>query len=250
VDGDLRFNYQTPLTIRGDLILRQGARIDASIGNPVLTVQGNITVASAPCTWAAGKGGCRLTGIADQAIDLGLLDGTFEPVLIDKPAGRVILQSDLSCASLDHQAGTLEPNGKSITTPGNSRIHPGAKLAATLDGSAWSVGGALDWQGQEGDLLSLRGTSLWRLNALGAVIVRYTDVAFCDARDGNPINALDGTSIDGGNNLNWLFPPVQPFAVAAGCVQLPGAQAGIPAVPTAVAGEAFVAAAEKGVVHA
>jgi len=85
---------------------------------------------------------------------------------------------------------------------------------------------------------------------MGVATVRYTDVAFCDARGGNVINALDGTSINGGNNLNWLFPPRQPFAVAAGCVQSPGTVAGIPIVPTAVAGEMFVAAAETGVVHA
>lgn len=270
VDGNVQFNYAAPVNVRSNLILRPGTVMDMGSGNAILTVQGDVAAGEGPCTWLAGTGGLHFAGTGDQLLDVAGVEGALDPILIAKPTGRLILQSDLNCTGLDHQEGTLEPNGKSITTTGNCWIRPGAKLADSLDGSTWLVGGDLDWQGQDDDLLALRGTSPWSLSALGEVAVRYADVAFCDASAGSAISALDGTSINSGNNLNWLFPPVQPFAVDAGCVLSTGAQAGIPVVPTAVtgetfvavaeaavsvvptavAGETFVAAAEKGVVHA
>ncbi len=247
VDGNVQFGSGAAVNNRSNLIVRPGAVMDTGSGNVILSVEGNLSAGEGPCTWLAGTGGLHFTGSGDQILDVAGVEGALDPVFIAKPEGRLILQSDLSCVSLDHQSGTFEPDGKSITATGNCWIRPGAKLADALDGSAWSVGGDLDWQGQEGDLLSLRGTSPWLLNALGATSVRFANAAFCDASGGGAINALDGTSINGGNNLNWRFPPVQPFAVPAGCVQSSGTLAGIPVVPTAVAGETFVAVAEAGI---
>lgn len=249
IAGELRFTSYAPVTVRGDFVIRTGATVNAA-GNPMLTLHGNIWAEPGVWTWLAGAGRCNLAGVGDQTVDLGDMEGTFDPIYINKPSGRLVLQSDLQCRSLDHSAGILDPGGRSVTTLGDCRIQVGAKLAEPLDGSAWTVGGSLYWQGRSGDLLALRGTSRWSLSVLGEAVVHYADVAYSDARAGGVINALDGTSINGGNNLNWLLPPIQPFAVAAGCVQTTGALAGIPVVPTAVAGEAFVAAAEKGVVHA
>jgi len=249
-DGEVRFGSGTAVTVRNCLTIRPGAIVKAAGTNPVFSIQGDIRAEPGTYTWLAGTGGCRFTGTGDQTLHLGNVEGTFDPVIIEKPAGRLFLENDLVCQSLEHRSGILDPGGKSITTIGDCRIRPGARLADSLNGSAWSVGGSLDWQGQDGDQLVLHGDSPWTLSAMGVATVRYTDVAFCDARGGNVINALDGTSINGGNNLNWLFPPRQPIAVAAGCVQSPGTVAGIPIVPTAVAGEMFVAAAETGVVHA
>lgn len=247
VDGNVQFNYAAPVNIRSNLILRPGAVMDMGSGNAILTVQGDVAAGEGPCTWQAGTGGLHFVGTGDQLLDVAGIAGALDPIFIAKPAGQLILQSDLSCVSTDHQAGTLEPNGKSISTTGNCRIYAGTKLAGSLDGSAWSVGGDLDWQGQDGDLLALWGTSPWSLSAMGEVTVRYTDVAFCDASAGTAISALDGTSINSGNNLNWHFPPVQPFSVDTGCVHSTGAHVGIPVVPTAVAGETFVAVAEAAV---
>ena len=140
VDGEVRFSQYAPLTIRNELILRAGALIDAAGNNPVVTIEGHVTATESGSTWLAGTNGCHFTGSGDQTVDLGAIEGVLDPVIINKPSGRLVLQSSLPCDGLDHQAGELVLEGNAIATSGSCRIAPGARVAAPLDGSVWTIG--------------------------------------------------------------------------------------------------------------
>ena len=74
-----------------------------------------------------------------------------------------------------------------------------------MNASTITIGGDMDIDGESGDLLDWVGTATWTLNVTGTATASYVNVAYSDASSGTAINARDGTSTNGGNNINWDF---------------------------------------------
>lgn len=249
------------VTVRGDTLIKAGATVIRAYNTPPqipIKLYGNLIAEAGAWTWTTNQVGGAVVvflGSGNRVIDLGGMVGVFSPLAIEMD-GTLTAQSDIRCGAVDHRAGTFDPAGRSIVTAkkyngdsGNSQIHAGAKLATPLDGSTWTVGGNLEWIGLVGDLLGLKGNAPWWLSVAGSSIVRYVDVAYSDARgSAAPIDATDETSVDGGHNLNWLFPRVltPPFSVAAGGLYVPGTAAGQRHVPGPMSGRPYSSSPRSG----
>lgn len=88
-----------------------------------------------------------------------------------------------------------------------------AKVATFTGGGTYAVAtnGSLTFTGTTGNLLTLQSSdsSDWDLevsNTGTTVTVLYVDVSHSNAAGFKQIDADDGTSVNGGNNTNWLLP--------------------------------------------
>lgn len=136
-------------------------------------------------------------------------------------------------------AGTVDFNGKAITTTGDLTIAIGGQIlgdADAMDGAVLTVGGNCDLNGESGDQLIFKWTAAWSLIITGTIdmdyvtftpastntmllqvhgvtaTASYTVAAYSDASGAGhtTIDATDGTNTDNGNNENWDFGPTGP----------------------------------------
>ena len=145
-----------------------------------------------------------------------LNDFTLNGSTITAPSGTLTVAGDFTNTSgtFTHNSGTLSLNGTSQTVSGNTSFNNFTKTTSSADtltftaSSTQTIAGTLTLQGASGNLLTLVSSSSgtrWNITVNGSSTVSYVNVSDSDASLGNVINAAGGTSVDGGNNLNWLF---------------------------------------------
>ncbi len=247
VEGDLALVLADSGTITVD---QSGGAPDWEIGGDV-TVEGGL---AGRVAWKCGSGRLAATGNQTQRWDWSLVSGPLEQIVIDKRWGALVLTGSLACRGWTHRLGVFDPGGQEIACHGDFTIEPGGRLAAdpgTMDGCSIAVGGRLSIAGRLGARLRLLATSGWRLTVIGEAVARFVDVAHCDATAGTIIDASDGTSINGGGNLNWRFahwPAAGAGKVAAAAVGSAGSTAG--AVHSAGGpGQVFTPGSQRGAIH-
>lgn len=85
-------------------------------------------------------------------------------------------------------------------------------------GSTYNINNlSLNGQAIDTRILLVSGTpsTQWVLNISGTASVSYVNVTDSDASGGDTITANNGTSLNGGNNLNWLFPASNKYWVGS-----------------------------------
>ncbi|MCP4549642.1 MAG: hypothetical protein GY835_24570 [bacterium] len=183
--------------------------------DPDLAYQGDVVwddqVGGASITYTRGLGDTTFSGAAAQSVDME--DQAIEHTVIDKSAGTLTLGEDYTCLAFTGTAGTLDPNGKTVTITNNawwgSRFDFSTDADA-LNGCAWVIGGNF-----QGNAQSMRATAAWDLQVTGTAVVSGAgDVAYSDASGFTEITAYGWT--DNNNNTNWDFLPAQ-----SGIIHLP-----------------------------
>ena len=197
------------LTCTGNLLFNNSkpdgspCTIDNSVSNPSFVVHGDVTVdeTRGPFNYTKGGGTFTFGGGNDQSIDLN--GWTIEDVVSDKTGGTVTLADAFTADSFTGTAGTLDPNGQTVTTVGACVWASGfgfLNAATALDGCSWIVGGAFSADSQ-----TLQATAGWTLTVTGTAIATGVDVEHSDASGGSRIIANDSTNTDSGNNSHWVF---------------------------------------------
>ncbi|MEK7218883.1 MAG: hypothetical protein AAB728_05465, partial [Patescibacteria group bacterium] len=136
-----------------------------------------------------------------------LLGKTVEDIVINKTHGTVQLTGTGTTDSLLVSSGTLDFNGKAITTVGNVTIGTTGQVNPRgLPGSVITVGGNMSLTGETNDKLNLSATGSWTLTVNGAsAVARNVTVANANAGAGREIDALGGSNVNGGGNNHWNF---------------------------------------------
>jgi hypothetical protein len=196
VAGNLTFTH----TGNGNAIVTLAGKASS------LTIGGNVSRTGAGTgtdTWTKGTAETEVTfnGTGSQSVAFPCTGQG--PVKINKPSGTLTLAAALNCQSLTVAAGTIDPNGQTITTAGDCTLTGGnfVDAADTMDGSIWNVGGNVRWA--TSGRLKLRGSSAWELNATGVARVVRPEVSHCDASGGVEVLGVNG--VDGGDNTHWKF---------------------------------------------
>ncbi|MEK7217982.1 MAG: hypothetical protein AAB728_00800, partial [Patescibacteria group bacterium] len=175
--------------------------IDNGTYNSNWTFLGNVSM-NEPSTgrvaWTKGTGAITLSGSSLQQVDPG--GKSMEDIVVNKTHGIVQLTGTGTLDSMTVSSGTVDFNGKAITTIGDLTIGIlGQVNPRGLPGSVLTVGGNLSLTGAAGDLLNLSATGAWTLTVNGAsAVATYTTVAYSDASGGTQILATGGTNTDGG----------------------------------------------------
>jgi len=245
------------VTVQGDLTFALSGSGNVTVysifGSPTWTLQGDVVhteSSSGSLLWSKGSGSITASGSANQSWGFGS-PGTLEAITVNKAGGTLTLTTALTCASLTHQAGTIDPNGQTITVNSDCTIQTGAKIdtaSDALDGSTWTIYGDFDWQGTSGNVLALNATAAWTLSVSGSASARYVSVAYSDASGGTTIDALGGSNTDNENNINWLFTRTLVGGVSvaqAGVGSTSVANTGIGSISVSQAGVGSVSAAPK-----
>jgi len=98
-------------------------------------------------------------------------------------------------------AGTF--NYSSPENPGTVQFEP----ESTATFTNFNVSGGLSRR----IILKPHGSnSAWYLNVANQPTLSYVEPYYSDASIGSKVYASDGTSVDGGNNINWVFPAEAP----------------------------------------
>ncbi|MEK7218217.1 MAG: hypothetical protein AAB728_01995, partial [Patescibacteria group bacterium] len=188
--------------------------INNGANNPDIQFKGNVTLnkGTGRVAWTKGTGTLTLSGsTATQQVTL--LGESVEDIVINKTHGTVRLTGTGTLDSLLVSSGTVDFNGKAITTTGNLTIGTTGQVNPRgLPGSAIAVGGNLSLTGAAGDLLNLSATGAWTLSVTGTASASYVTAAYSNAGGGTAVDATDGTSTNGGNNTNWNFPASRSIA--------------------------------------
>lgn len=185
-----------------------------------------------------GAGNC----LVDEAIDIATLDLTGYEGEVDFSTHDIAVSGDvdLSSASIDGGSSDLQLDGSSAQTltaagqtlydltitnsdttsgvvfvgsltVGGTFLDEVASHILTFDNSASYTINNLTLNGQAtGTRITLQsdaGDSQWGLAVSGSQSISNVSVSDSDASDGDEIDADDGTNENGGNNLNWLWPP-------------------------------------------
>ncbi|MFA6510106.1 MAG: DUF2341 domain-containing protein, partial [Candidatus Peribacteraceae bacterium] len=176
-----------------------------NVNNPAITFLGDVIVTetSSTLTWTKGTGTITLSGATAQSVNL--LGKSVEDVVINKTHGTVQLTGTGTLDSLLVSSGTIDFNGKAITTVGGLTIGATGQVnPAGLPGSSLIVGGNLSLTGEAGDLLNLSATGSWTLNVTGTATASYATVKGGDASAGATVSAKTSVT-DQGYNKNWDF---------------------------------------------
>ena len=169
-----------------------------------LQVSGDVNLGSLT-TLVPGTGSLIFTAASGTQI-LTPKPASTHPFIQHSGAGTLQLAAqDLTCASFSQSAGTLDLNGRNLTTvsSGNFSISNGTTTSfANLNGRTITVAGNTQITGQSGNLVDMNPAA-WTLAATGTVDVHFATVANCNATisDGVATN-----SVDGGGNTKWAFP--------------------------------------------
>jgi hypothetical protein len=165
------------------------------------------------------------TGAASQTHTIGGGVTIDSGATLTAPSGGTIaVAGDWNNAgTFTHSSGTVSWNGGSQTSTGSTTFYnlsvtgSFARTVTFTAGSTTSVAnnGTLTLTGASSQLLTLQSSSGsdWNLqvsNTGTTVNVDYVSVSRSNASGYKQIDASDGTSVDGGNNTNWLFPAAGP----------------------------------------
>lgn len=199
IAGNLTFTH----TGNGNIVVTLAGKASS------ISVGGNISRTGAGTgtdIWTKGTAATEVTFNGAGAQSIAFPATGQGPVVVNKASGTLTLAAALTCDALTITAGTVDPNGQTITTTGDCIVMPGANFSSDADafnGCAWVVGGDLNWRGTAAPLL-LNATAGWTLTVTGVAYVSRATVAYSDASGGTLIPDHNGTN--GGNNTNWTFP--------------------------------------------
>jgi len=203
------------ITFNGDFQLKAqgsgGLTVTAITNNPDLTILGSVdytgtgtgteSVSMGNGTWTVGGNIDFSGGTVDASTSTFVLNGTSTQTLTMDGNNLNILQITNSSSGV-YFADNLTLSTFTATA-GNTELYfcGGSTFTFTnieLDGQSVS------------SRIVLRSTSTgtaWYLTVTGTQSVSYVDVEDSDASGGNTILAIDGTSINSGNNIKWDFGP-------------------------------------------
>jgi hypothetical protein len=181
--------------------------INSTAANTNWTIPGNIifTETSGSITWNKGTGTITLNGTGAQSIDTD--NKALEDIVINKASGDTTLTSALTTDSFTGTStgtGKFDPNGQTLTIPGNCSWASAFDFLAdadALNGCTWDIGGNFTADGQ-----TLNASASWALEVDGTAVASGTGaVAYSDASGFTEITASAGPWTDNGNNSNWDF---------------------------------------------
>ncbi len=226
------------LTIGGEIVFKGDVTFDADVAGETYTIdntgnagdgydiefQGAVTalesgeaatIACLPGATAVIKFG----GAGTSHVDLALLGDSIGHIELDKGGGAaVIFTSDVVCSSFEGTAGWLSTSADvTIETiaGGNFTVGPNVSVSPLWNaGCALVIAGDLSLSGEPGNLLTFDPDGAWTIDVNGSATATYVDVKNCDANGGTEIDASDGTCVDSGSNLHWLFPLLMPYLIA------------------------------------
>jgi len=200
-------------------------------GSNVLNVYGNWTNDG---TFIPGSGTVTFNG-SGSLISGGTSAGPFHNLTVSSGTRQVMVNNVKVDGKLTIDAGagfSIMDGGLNLYTGEGGPVDVDIDGTLTLEPSSGS--GGIYWFVNEGSLVDLdSGGTLtlhgfddsnrvylrssaegvqWYLNDYTTSAhnpsVEYVDVRDCNALGGNTIYADDGTNIDSGNNINWIFTPV------------------------------------------
>ena len=164
-----------------------------------LDITGDITT-DANTNWTKGAGTITLSGTIAQSINLNGL--SVEAIDIDKTAGTVTFAANVSPTAFTVSQGTVDINGKTITTTSHVTVAAGTTVNDTIGGGGFVVGGNFAINGSSGSGVVWNGPDL---QITGTAAALYTTVTNSNATGGTEVTATNST--DGGGNTNWVFGP-------------------------------------------
>lgn len=198
-------------TFNGDFIRGTSGtvRFDNSVNNPSFVFKGAVDLSAGTVVYTKGSGTVTLSGDAAQAINF---DGhVTEEIEIAKPAETATFGAGVTCDAFLGTQGTVDFNGQTINVVGDFTMLVGSQLSGDQGGALLIVGG----------MLSLTGEPFARvvINNLDFAVTAFALASYCnvtlsDASAGSEICAENGTNIDGGGNINWVFPAQVPILPA------------------------------------
>ncbi|MBA7467459.1 hypothetical protein ES707_02677 [subsurface metagenome] len=204
------------ITINGDFQFKaQGSgnlTVTAVTNNPDLDIGGSVDytgtgagtelVSMGDGTWTVGGNIDFSGGTVDASTSTFVLNGTSTQTLTMDGNSLNILQITNSSSDGVYFADSLTLSTFTATT-GNTRLY-------FCGGSTFTFTN-IDFDGQsESSRIVLKSTSTntaWYLTVTGTQSVSYVDVEDSDASGGDTILAIDGTSLNSGNNVKWDFGP-------------------------------------------
>ena len=222
------------IKISNNLTLSNTATL-SNTNNKNFNIAGNVQVVSGN-TWTKGTGTITLFGTTGTQT-INFAGKTVEDIVIDASGATKQFTGSVTTDSFNATNGTIDFNGKSITTTGNFTMGTGSQVIAdadAMDGVTINVGGDCDLDGQNGDPLIFKwtgsGNDAWTLAVTSNIDMDYVTftpastktmalhvsgstatasnvvVDYSDADNGfATIDATDGTNTNGGHNTNWLF---------------------------------------------
>jgi len=204
------------ITINGDFQLKaQGSgnlTVTAVTNNPDLDIGGSVdyigtgagteSLSMGEGTWTVGGNVDFSGGTVDESTSTFVLNGTSTQTLTMDGNNLNILQITNSSSDGVYFADNLTLSTFTATT-GDTNLY-------FCGGSTFTFTN-IDFNGQsESSRIVLRSTSTntaWYLTVTGNQSVSYVDVRDSNASGGNTILAIDGTSLNSGNNIKWDFGP-------------------------------------------
>ncbi len=206
--GTITFNGNFQLKAQGTGNLT----VTAVTNNPDLDIDGSVDyigtgagtelVSMGDGTWTVGGNVDFSDGTVDASTSTFVLNGSSTQTLTMDGNSLNILQITNSSSEGVYFADSLSLSTFTATT-GNTRLYfcGGSTFTFTnieLDGQS------------ESNRIVLKSTSTgtaWYLTVTGNQSVSYVNVEDSDASGGDTILAIDGTSINSGNNVKWDFGP-------------------------------------------
>jgi len=204
------------ITINGDFQLKaQGSgnlTVTAITNNPDLDIGGSVdyigtgagteSLSMGEGTWTVGGNVDFSGGTVDASTSTFVLNGTSTQTLTMDGNNLNILQITNSSSDGVYFANNLSLSTFTATT-GNTHLY-------FCGGSTFTFTN-IDFNGQsESSRIVLRcigNDPAWYFTVTGNQSVSYVDVEDSDASGGNTILAIDGTSLNSGNNVKWDFGP-------------------------------------------
>lgn len=216
----VRCNSTKTLTLSGNYIFTGSIELETFGTTPSLTIandtndpnieiRGNVIWddQTGTITWTKGAGTITASGTAAQSWDWN--DATIEDIVINKTGGTLTFTDGFTADSVNHQNGTIDPNGQTLATTGDWNMN---STAVMLDpeSSTFTIGGNAIWAGVVHSFLSLSGSASWLFNCAGQAILKYANIKYCNASGStNPVRAIECG--DSGNNTNVVFQGLRSF---------------------------------------
>ena len=175
--------------------------ISTSGSNPSLTFKKDVNLYNTgSITWQKGTGTITLSGTAAQSINFNAL--SVETIVVDKTAGTATFEANVSPTAFTVSQGTVNINGKTITTTQHVTAAAGTTVNDTVGGGKFVVGGNFAANGTSGSGVIWNGPDL---QITGTATANYATVTNSNATGGTEVTATNST--DSGGNTNWVFGP-------------------------------------------
>lgn len=186
-----------------------------NFGSGSSTVSGNMDIGSG--TFTAPSNNLNLAG------NLAAQDGTFAhnsgTVVLNGASQQTVTGSSttplvLNILTITNNSGS-DPNtspsvifATSTTAATFNALTSSTKIrfnsSSTYNFTSWNVNGQAT-NSRVALRSSISTTTRWMLIAGGSPVTSNTDAKDSDASGGNQVNASDGSNLDSGGNVNWLF---------------------------------------------